>query len=76
MCSARNVSSLSELTQAPDRRLYHMAAKMRDDGAVSALCFKRPRAIDIRRASWTIRVSAVTCKKCQRILNETAVVHA
>jgi hypothetical protein len=35
---------------------------------VSALCFKRPRAIDLRVATWTNRDEAVTCPKCLAIL--------
>ena len=37
---------------------------------VSALCFPKPRAIDLKRAAWTIRASAVTCEKCLKILKE------
>lgn len=42
----------------------HMAGKMRDDGAVSAKCFNKPRPIDLSKASWTLRPEAVTCKRC------------
>lgn len=47
---------------------------IREDGAVSALCFKRPRKIDLTRSSWTIRDEAVTCSKCLALLakRETA----
>lgn len=51
-----------------DRKVYHMAAKIRPDGAVSALCYKRPRAINLRVATWTIRPEAVTCPKCRAVL--------
>lgn len=44
-------------------RVIHMAHKASEVG-VSALCFKRPRAIDMRRATWTLRSIAVTCPKC------------
>ena len=54
--------------RAPRLRAYHRATKIRNDGSVSALCFKSPRAIDMRRATWTIRDEAVTCPKCARIL--------
>ena len=37
---------------------------------VSALYFPKPRAIDLKRAAWTIRASAVTCEKCLKILKE------
>ncbi len=45
----------------------HRASKIRDDGRVSALCFKRPRAIDLQVASWTINAHLVTCLKCKRL---------
>ncbi len=51
-----------------DDKKYHMAELVRDGGKVSALCFKRPRAIDLDVALWTIRTEAVTCEKCLRIL--------
>ena len=47
---------------------YHMAKGIREDGAVSALCSRRPRRIDLTRASWTNRVEAVTCAKCLKII--------
>lgn len=60
----------SETTaRSPRRRTYHRAALIREDGFVSALCFKRPRAIDMRRATWTIRDEAVTCPKCLEAIN-------
>lgn len=49
-------------------RTYHYASKIRPDGAVSALCYSKPRAIDLSRASWTNRRSDVTCKKCKALL--------
>jgi plasmid maintenance system antidote protein VapI len=52
-----------------DNKKYHKAAKFRSDGAVVALCFKRPRAINLAHSLWTIRDAAVTCPKCLRILN-------
>lgn len=51
-----------------DRKVYHYAAKIRADGAVSALCFKRPRAINLKIALWTNRAEAVTCPRCRRAL--------
>ncbi len=46
-------------------RLYHRAAKIRSDGAVSALCFSKPRAINLSKSSWTNRDEAVTCPRCK-----------
>lgn len=51
-------------------RRYHMAAKIRSDGHVSALCFDPPRAIDLRRACWTMRPEAVTCPRCLSLLKK------
>lgn len=48
--------------------IIHRAAKIREDGSVSAVCFERPRKIDLARASWTIIDGAVTCKKCLKIM--------
>lgn len=45
-------------------RRVHKAKLVRSDGRVSALCFRRPRPIDLSRASWTLRWSAVTCPAC------------
>lgn len=52
-----------------DRKKYHMADKFGPGGAVSALCFKRPRAIRLSDATWTLQPEAVTCVKCKRILS-------
>ena len=49
-------------------KTYHMADKVNPQGGVSALCFGKPRAIDLTRALWTNRQEAVTCKKCLAIL--------
>lgn len=46
----------------------HMAAKCTDKGQVSALCYSRPRAINLRLTTWTIRRDAVTCPRCKAIL--------
>lgn len=52
----------------PFTKLYHMADKMTADGRVSALCFARPRAIDLRRASWTIVPTQVNCSACLKVM--------
>ncbi len=46
----------------------HMAGKTRGDGAVSALCAKVPRAINLKQATWTLRPEAVTCQACLLLL--------
>lgn len=53
-----------------DDKEYHMADKIGPTGAVSALCFKKDRAINLKIALWTIRPEAVTCKKCLRLLSK------
>ena len=53
-------------------KVYHRAEKLRGDGAVSALCFSSPRAIDLRKASWTNRDEAVTCPKCKAAMLKAA----
>ena len=53
-----------------DKKRYHKAHLIGAAGQVSALCFKHPRAIDLQRASWTIRDDAVTCPKCLRLLTD------
>jgi hypothetical protein len=52
----------------PNPKIYHFAAKINERGDVSALCFAKPRPINLRVASWTNRRTAVTCPKCRRIL--------
>ncbi len=55
-----------------DELKYHMGHLWGPDGSVSALCFKRPRAINLEHALWTITRDAVTCKKCLRMLKESS----
>jgi hypothetical protein len=50
-------------------RVRHKAANVDMDGRVSALCFRRLRPIDLRKASWTMRWEAVTCPKCIALAN-------
>lgn len=56
-----------------DRKVYHFWNKIAEDGSVSALCYKRPRAINYARGqSWTNRPQAVTCSKCRKLLRQAA----
>lgn len=48
----------------------HMAKKIRADGRVSPLCAKTPRAIDLKRASWTLQAGMVTCDRCKAVAAE------
>jgi hypothetical protein len=56
-----------------DRKKYHRAALWGPGGRVSALCFKRPRAINLEHALWTICDEAVTCKACRREMKRRGV---
>lgn len=49
-------------------KLYHKSKLVSRTGKVSPLCAKVPRALDLRKALWTIRDKAVTCPRCRRIL--------
>jgi hypothetical protein len=53
----------------PKVRVYHRAHLISERG-VSALCFSRPRPIDLRRALWTNRDEAVTCPRCLKLIAE------
>ena len=54
----------------PQLRVAHMGQKVNALGDVSALCFVKPRAIDLKRATWTLREQTVSCPKCRRLLEE------
>jgi hypothetical protein len=61
----------------PYGTIYHFFDKVNQRGGVSALCFRRPRAMSLQRRgklqirhSWTLRKDAVTCPKCRRLLQE------
>lgn len=49
-------------------KIYHRADKINTNGAVSALCFLKPKRINLSKASWTLRDDAVTCEKCLAII--------
>lgn len=49
-------------------RTIHRAGKIDGNGNVSALCYRKPRAIPMRQnVSWTIGAETVTCPKCRAI---------
>ena len=54
----------------PFQKVYHRAALISDNG-VSALCYKRPRAINLKTHLWTTTDYAVTCKKCLKLMEIT-----
>lgn len=43
-----------------DMKVYHMADKIRGDGAVKALCFQGNKPTNLRVDSWTMRPHQVT----------------
>lgn len=51
-----------------DIKVYHFANLFNERGGVSALCFKSPRSINLRRALWTVIPQYVTCAKCIKAL--------
>ena len=52
-----------------DRKVYHFAAAIAENGDVSALCYVKPKRINLERGqSWTNRPQAVTCPQCRRLL--------
>ena len=52
-------------------KIYHRAAGIRADGAVTALCYSKPRKINLAIALWTNRDEAVTCPKCKALLGNS-----
>ena len=49
-------------------RIYHMAHKIAPNGSVSALCFAKPRSINLAKESWVLQDGRVTCPRCLKIL--------
>jgi hypothetical protein len=49
-------------------KTYHRGDMINQRGGVSALCFVKPKAIDLSKATWTNRDEAVTCPKCLAIM--------
>jgi hypothetical protein len=47
-----------------------MASKVSGKGQVSALCSARAKAIDLKKATWTLFAPSVTCPKCVMKLKE------
>ena len=50
-------------------KVYHRASKIASNGDVSALCYAKPRRINLARESWTLIDSAVTCPKCRALID-------
>lgn len=58
-----------KLGPAPREKPIHFAAKVNENGDVSALCYERPHKISLAKASWTLRPDAITCARCKAIYN-------
>lgn len=66
-------AQLATLRQLQKGRTIHRAAKINGSGEVSALCYRKPRAIPMRKnVSWTIGAETVTCPKCRAIQSRLA----
>lgn len=50
--------------------IVHKAKHTRSDGAVSALCFKTDKPIDMSRADYSDCPYHVTCSKCRAVMPE------
>jgi len=50
-------------------KVYHKAKHINPNGDVSALCFKRPRKINLKKSAWVVIDENVTCPKCKKILD-------
>jgi hypothetical protein len=50
-----------------DNKPYHMAHLFSSGGDVSPLCAAKPRRLNLRRETWTIRWEAVTCPRCLKL---------
>jgi hypothetical protein len=54
-----------------DHKVYHIASKMNDEGEVSALCYKKPKAINLQRGqSWTLVPETATCSRCRDLVSK------
>lgn len=51
-------------------KIIHRANKINANGDVSALCYSKPRKINLAISIWTIRDDAVTCPKCLALLGQ------
>lgn len=58
----------TECPPLPPTRMRHRGDKIDPKGRVSALCFPKPRAIDMTRATWVMSDGAVTCPKCRALI--------
>lgn len=62
------IKNLPERASLPPIRVRHRGDKIDQRGRVSALCFSKPRAIDMKRATWVMSDEKVTCQKCLALI--------
>lgn len=54
----------------------HKAELGRGDGKISPLCAKKPRALNLGIATWTLVNKFVTCPRCIALLEKSVVIDA
>lgn len=59
---------LSEMPLPEPTRVRHRGDKINAKGGVSALCFPKPRAINMNLATWVMSDEATTCPKCRALI--------
>ncbi len=43
----------------------HLIKMVSPEGLVSPVCAEPPRALNLKRETWTLRLQAVTCEACR-----------
>jgi len=51
-----------------EEKEIHRAKLVSQNGDVSPLCAEVPKALNLKKESWTNRDEAVTCKKCLELM--------
>ena len=64
---------MSRVDPYHDLRKVHMFHLVSDKGAVSPLCAKKPRKLNLKREGWTLTNRFVTCEKCKGLLKRHSV---
>lgn len=64
----RHMTTTDDCPPLVPTRVRHRGDKIDPKGRVSALCYPKPRAIDMKRATWVMTDEAVTCPKCLALI--------
>jgi len=59
---------LNAMGVKPRVKVVHMGKFISSEGDVSPLCAQSPRAINLKKAPWTNRAEAVTCRRCKNLI--------